>query len=133
VLFDPADGVFIERRAADLDAWRRAKPVQNPLPRPPVSTAGMDKRGCFVPAFVAGEPQKWQSYLRLTDRPVFLAAFAAGFFLVPACLAAAFAEAGLAVALAEADLVFALGLAGRAAATGALYMGRKRISSPIQW
>jgi hypothetical protein len=64
----------------------------------------VDKRGCFVPAFVAGEPQGWQSYLRfLADRPVFLAGFAAGFLaagrdlgfaLAPAGFAADFAGAG---------------------------------------
>ena len=118
MLFDPADGVFVERRAAHLDAGRRAKPVKNALPRPPVAAAGMDKRGRFVPAFVAGEPQKWQSYLRLGDRPVFLPDFAAGFLFPPARLAVALAEAGLAEALAEADL--ALGLADLAAAAGAL-------------
>ena len=87
VFFDPADGVFVERGAADLDARRRAKPVENALPRSPVTAAGMDERGCFVPAFVAGKPQKWQSYLRLRDCPVFLAGFAAGFFAADFALA----------------------------------------------
>ena len=120
MLFDPADGVLVQCGAADLDTWRRAKPVKNTLPRPPVAAAGMDERRCFVPAFVAGEPQSWQSYLRLGDLPVFLPAFAAGVLLAPACLAAAFAEAGRAAAFAEAGFDFVLGLADRAAGTGAL-------------
>ena len=105
----------------------------------------MDKRGCFVPALIAGEPQKWQSYLRLAERPDFFAGFAAGFFFAallaadfapPACLAVALAEAGLAVPLAGAGLAEAL---VRVDATvvrpsaGALYAGRNRMSSPIQW
>ena len=102
VFFDPADGFFVERGAADLDAWRRAKPVENALPRPPVAAAGIDEGGCFVPAFVAGKPQKWQIYLRLGDRPFFLPGFAAGFF---------FAALGF---------VLARGLADRSGGAGAL-------------
>lgn len=120
VFFDPADGVLVQGGTTDLDAWRRAKPVKNALPRPPVAAAGMDKRSCFVPAFVAGEPQNWQSYLRLADFPVFLPDFAAGFLFPPVCLAVALAEAGLAEALAAVDFVFALGLTDRAAGAGAL-------------
>ncbi len=113
VLFDPPNRVFVERRAADLDARRRAKPVQNALPRSPVAAAGMDKRRCFVPTFVAGEPQKWQSYLRLDDRPFFLPDFAAGFFFAVPCLAEAFEPFD------EAALIPALG-AARVTTAGAL-------------
>ena len=123
VLFDPADRCLIEGGPPDLDTWRRTEPVKKARPRSAAATAGMNEGGCFIPAFVAGEPQEWQSYLRFDDRPVFLAGFGAGFFL-----------AGLAFG-------FGLGLAGLAAAgrvavarpsDGALYAGRKRISSPIQ-
>ena len=111
MLFDPADRVLVERGAADLDARRRTKPIKKALPRPPVAAAGMDERRSFVPAFIAAEPQSWQSYLRLSDLPVFLPVVAAGFFLIPAARDAA---------LTDADLVFVLGLADRAAAMGAL-------------
>ncbi|HEY0284557.1 MAG TPA: hypothetical protein VGC23_04160, partial [Vicinamibacterales bacterium] len=43
VFFDPADGFFVKRGAADLDAWGRAKPIENALPRPPVAAAGIDE------------------------------------------------------------------------------------------
>ena len=118
MLFDPADRLLVQRGAADLDAWGRAKPVQNALPRPPVAAAGMDERRCFVPALVAGKPQSWQSYLRLSDFPVFLPACAAGFLACRAVVA--LAEAGRAAALAEAGFVFILGLDDRAAGAGAL-------------
>jgi hypothetical protein len=90
----------------------------------------MHKRGCFIPAFVAGKPQKWQSYLRLVERPIFFAAFTAGFFPAlgaflptPDCPADALAEADSADALAETGLAEGLAgvdLADTFAVTGAL-------------
>jgi hypothetical protein len=69
VLFDPADGLFIQRRTAHFHAGRGAEPVEQFLPRASVAAAkGMDERRCFVPALVAREPQKWQGYLCLGDR-----------------------------------------------------------------
>ena len=69
VLLDPANRFFIQRRAAYFHARRRAKPVQQLLARAPVAAAkGMNERRCFVPAFVAGEPQEWQGYLRFGER-----------------------------------------------------------------
>ena len=108
MFFDPEDGVLIERGTANLDSGRRPKPVKNALARTSATAAGMDERRSFVPAFVAGEPQKWQSYLRLGDSPVFLARFAAGFFGADLVF-------GLALApLAPADLVAGLAAEGRA-------------------
>ena len=55
---------------------RRAEPVEHSLPRAALPAAnGMDERRCFIPALVAGKPQKWQGYLRLDERVAFLAAF----------------------------------------------------------
>lgn len=96
VFFDPSDGVFVERGAADFDVRRRAEPIKQTVSPPPLTTDGVDERCRFVPAFVAGEPQKWQGYLRLGDFPAFFAGLAAAFrgagfrvlaaFFVPACL-----------------------------------------------
>lgn len=69
VLFDPPDGFFVERRPPNLHAWRRAEPVQNSLPCPPALARCVDERRGFVPALIAGEPQKWQDYLRFEERP----------------------------------------------------------------
>jgi hypothetical protein len=80
VFLDPADRFFVERRPPDFDARRRTKPIENAMPRSPAAANSMYERGCFIPAFVASKPQKWQSYLRLVERPIFLAGFAAAFF-----------------------------------------------------
>jgi hypothetical protein len=48
------------------------------MPGTPLSAHGMNERGGFVPALVAGEPQKWQSYLRL-EAALFLIDFPTGF------------------------------------------------------
>ena len=125
VLFDPADRILVQCGPPDLDAWRCPKPIENALSRPPVAAAGMDERRCFVPALIAGKPQKWQSYLRLDER----AGFFTTFFFEPV---------GRAVPLLDAAFDFGFGAAftgrdeGRPS-DGALYAGRKRISSPIQW
>jgi hypothetical protein len=123
VFFDPADRGFVEGWPPDFDAWRRAEPVKKARLRSAAAPAGMDERGCFIPAFVAGKPQEWQSYLRLGDRPVFLAGFGAGFFLTGLAFGFGLALAGFAAAGRAADARLS---------DGALYAGRKRISSPIQ-
>jgi hypothetical protein len=88
----------------------------------------MDKRGRFVAAFVASEPQKWQSYLRLAERPGFFADFAAGFFFLP--LRVWLAAGLLEVAFLVCDTGF---VDAPRPSAGALYTGRNRMSSPIQW
>ena len=101
MLFDPFDGVLVERGAPDFEAGRRAEPVEYARPRSAAAAASVNEGGCFVPARVAGKPQKWQSYLRLADRPVFLAGLGAAFFLAGLALAFGFAAplAGLTEAL----------------------------------
>ena len=101
MFLDPTNSFFVERGTTDLDARRRAKPIENPLPRPAIATPGMDKRRCFIPALITGKPQSWQSYLRLAERPDFFDGFEAGFFFAAGLL---FGGAGFAVARAGAGL-----------------------------
>ena len=121
VLFDPADGVFVERGAADLDVGRRAKPVKKALLSPPVVAAGVNERGGFVPAFVAGEPQDgkaicvWMSAVSLAG-------------LRGRRLLAAFARR-LALTLPPWPSG-ALGAGACRTSAGALYTGMNRIWSP---
>src|SRR5688572_28666244 len=59
VLLNPPDRFLVEGWPPHSDAGWRAEPVKNALLRPPLAAAGVDERGCFVSAFVPGEPQKW--------------------------------------------------------------------------
>src|SRR5262249_50075699 len=105
---------------------RRAKPVQNLLPRPSMAAAErVDQRRCFVPALVAGEPQERQGYLRFDARAAGLreAFFDAldldfGFFGRAGAFAAAF---------------FTVTAARAFPSLGARYTGTNRNSSPTAW
>ena len=57
LIFDGADGIFVERRAAEHDAGRGAIPVQQPgtIAR----LIGVQEEGVFESAAVAGQPEEW--------------------------------------------------------------------------
>ena len=120
LLFDQADGRVVERWPADLHAGWGAEPIKEAIPRPSISAGGLNKRRCFVPAFVAGNPQKWQSYLRLAGRAAFFAGRAAGRFLAAACRPEAFAEAADVFADAAFGFELVLGATARTVGAGAL-------------
>lgn len=68
-LFDPANGVGIERRASNPDAGRRTEPVKDSRTRPAAPPFGVDDEGIFVTALVAVEPQVWQSPTSFSATP----------------------------------------------------------------
>ena len=139
VLFEQADGRFVDRRAADAHAGRRAEPVQQPLAAPAPAGLGQGRR--FIAAPIAVEAELWQGYFLLAVFGLALAA-AADFFLVG--VAGAFA-AGAFLALAGAGFAagrltaafggaagFGCGAAGLGAATVSRWTSVNRVWSPIE-
>jgi hypothetical protein len=64
VFFEQADRVFVDRRASDADAGRRAEEVQQTLTvSAAAATAAGHERGRFVSALVADEFQMRQGPL----------------------------------------------------------------------
>jgi hypothetical protein len=63
VLFDQADGVFVQRGAADPDAWRGAEPIEYSRARPAPPSFRVDEECVLVAALVAAEPEVRQGLL----------------------------------------------------------------------
>ena len=57
LIFDGANGVFIERRPAQDDAWCRAIPIQQT--RPIARAIGMKQKSVLSAASVAGQAEEW--------------------------------------------------------------------------
>ena len=98
VLFYEADGIFIERRAPDLDAGRRPEPVKDPGPALPFFLLRVDDEGVLVAALVAREPELRQGYFLFCVFAFGAAGFLADFDLAFATGAFALTGAGLAFA-----------------------------------
>jgi hypothetical protein len=68
-LFDQVDRLFVERGASDLDARRRAEPVQDSRSRLAAAALfGVDDEGVLVTALVAVEAQIRQTLLPFLRR-----------------------------------------------------------------
>lgn len=64
VLLEQTDRVFVDRRAADADAGRRAEEIQETLPAAaPAGAAARQERGAFIAALVPGKSQVRQGAL----------------------------------------------------------------------
>src|SRR5262245_59308826 len=67
---DQLDRVFVEGRATDFHARRRAEPIENPGPRFPAAPLAVYYVGVLVATLVAVEPQVWQDLLPFLAGPL---------------------------------------------------------------
>ena len=72
MLLDQPDRVFVDRRAPDTDAWRRAEEIKEALASIPAAAARGEERGGFVAAFVPGEAEVRQGRYLLARAEDFL-------------------------------------------------------------
>jgi hypothetical protein len=63
MIFDQADGLFVEGRSTDADTRWRPKPIKNSRTAPVPSPRTMDDVGVFVPTLVSCEAQRRQGLL----------------------------------------------------------------------
>lgn len=101
MFLDQADGLLVERRAADAHAWRRAEPVQDAGAGARPAPGSMNDEGVFVAAFVASEPEDGQAYFPFCfwARPFWVRAAATATRLVLPFWAGALAGAVLRLAV----------------------------------
>jgi hypothetical protein len=69
VLLEQTNRVFVDRRAADANAWRRAEKIQETLlPSTAACAPARQERGGFIAALVLCEPKVRQNLFPLAGR-----------------------------------------------------------------